>query len=78
MMGKAVVTGMADGTIRKGLDPTVVAIYLAVASEAVVNLPSNFVDTLASQGISDRQFIESTMELMQSSIATQPQTEKSD
>ncbi|OPY26108.1 MAG: DNA-binding transcriptional repressor FabR [Methanocella sp. PtaU1.Bin125] len=78
MMGRAVVTGMADGTIRKGLDPTVVAIYLAVASEAVVNLPSNFVDTLASQGISHEQFIESTMELMQSSIATQPQTKKSD
>jgi AcrR family transcriptional regulator len=78
MMGKAVAAGMADGSIRKGLDPTIIAIYLAVASEAVVNLPSTFVLALECQGITHQQFIDSTMELMQSSIATQQQTEKSD
>jgi TetR/AcrR family transcriptional regulator len=78
MMGKAVGTGMADRTIRKGLDPTIVAIYLAVASEAVVNLPSNFVAALESKGISHQRFIEESMELMQYSVATQSQTKRSD
>jgi TetR/AcrR family transcriptional regulator len=78
MMGKAVATGMADGTIRKGLDPTIVAIYLAVASEAVVNLPANFVAGLNSQGISRQQFIDHAMELMTYSIAAKPQTSRSD
>jgi hypothetical protein len=69
---------MADGTIRKGLDPTIVAIYLAVASEAVVNLPANFVAGLESQGISHQRFIEESMELMQYSVATQSQKKRSD
>jgi TetR/AcrR family transcriptional regulator len=78
MMGRAVATGMADGTLRKGLDPTIVAIYLAVASEAVVNLPANFVAGLESQGISHKQFIDASMELMQYSVASQSQTKRSD
>ena len=76
MMGQAVVLGMADGTIRPGLDPTTVAIYLAAASEAIVNLSSNFVAALESQGISHQQFIDSTMELLTYSIAQHPPTEK--
>ena len=78
MMGKAVAAGMADGTIRNGLDPTTVAIYLAVASEAVVNLPANFVGALESQGISHQKFIEESMELITYSVAAKKQTKKSD
>jgi TetR/AcrR family transcriptional regulator len=78
MMGKAVNAGMADGTIRKGLNPTVVAIFLASASDAIVSLGPNFVAALESQGISHKQFIEDTMELMQFSIATPSQTKRSE
>jgi len=78
MMARAIADGMADGTIRQGLDPRTVAIYLAVASEAVVNLPANFVSALEGQGISHQKFIEDSMELMTYSIATQQQTKKSD
>jgi TetR/AcrR family transcriptional regulator len=78
MMGEAISTGMADGTIRKGLDPTVVAIFLASASDTIVSLGPNFVATLESQGISHKQYIENSMELLQYFIATQASTKRSD
>jgi TetR/AcrR family transcriptional regulator len=78
MMGKAIGLGMEDGTIRKGLNPTTVAIFLARTSEALVSLGPNFESALASQGISPEQFIVESMELMQFSIATQSQTNRSD
>lgn len=78
MMGKAVAEGMADGTIRPGLDPATVAIYLAIASEAVVNMPPNLKSALESTGISHQQFVSDTMELMRYSITAQPQTQRSD
>jgi|AGTN01.2.fsa_nt_gi Transcriptional regulator len=77
-MGKAVVTGMADGTIRQGLNPLTVAIYLSTAASAVVNLNVSLINAMESRGVSHRQFIDDAMELMIYSISTQPQTKRSD
>ncbi len=78
MMGKAVAEGIADGSIRPGLDPATIAIYLAIASEAVVNMPPNLIAAIEGMGISHQQFINDTMELMRYSITAQPQTKRSD
>lgn len=78
MMGEAVRIGMEDGTVRKGLDPLTVAIFLACTSEAIVSLGSTLVSALESQGISHKQFIEDSMELMQFSIAAPQIVKRSD
>jgi TetR/AcrR family transcriptional regulator len=78
MMGDALGMGMKDGTIRPGLNPLTVAIFLATASEAIISLNPAMVDALKCQGISHRQFIEDSMELIQYSIAAKPTSKRSD
>jgi AcrR family transcriptional regulator len=78
MMGEAVGMGMKDGTIRQGLNPMTVALFLATASEAIISLNPTMISALESQGIGHRQFIEDCMELMRVSIASKQSTQRSD
>jgi AcrR family transcriptional regulator len=78
MISEAVGMGMKDGTVRPGLDPLTVAIFLATASEAIISMNPTMISALESQGIGHRQFIEDCMELMRVSIAARLSTQRSD
>lgn len=59
----AISEGIQDGTIRKGVKPIEVAVFIAVTAERIVGLGPSVLKVLESQGISHEQFIEDSMDL---------------
>jgi TetR/AcrR family transcriptional regulator len=63
VMGKVIGTGIADGSIRPDMNPTLTAMYLAVFSSVMIETaggPGN--QFLAQIGVTPEQFIEKGME----------------
>lgn len=59
----AIQEGIDDGTIRKGIKPMEVAVFIAVTAERIVRLSPNALNVLDNYGISHEQFIEDSMDL---------------
>jgi TetR/AcrR family transcriptional regulator len=55
--------GIDDGTMRKGLKPMEVAVFIALTAERIVRLSPSTLNFLESQGINHEQFIEDSMDL---------------
>ena len=55
--------GIEDGTMRKSLNPTQVAVFVAVTAERIVDLSPETLDVLEKQGISHEDFIDQSMDL---------------
>lgn len=74
IMCDAIRAGIADGTIRKDVDPLETAIFLASASECVVNVNRGFLELLKARGVSQQQYVRHSMKLLTNSIAGKPVT----
>lgn len=59
----AIQKGIDDGTMRKGLKPMALAVFIAVTAERIVRLSPSTLNVLESQGINHEQFIEDSMDL---------------
>ncbi|MFA0833037.1 MAG: TetR/AcrR family transcriptional regulator [Methanobacterium formicicum] len=59
----AIQEGIGDGTIREGVKPIEVAVFVAVTAERIVGLGPTTLKVLESQGITHEQFIEDSMDL---------------
>jgi AcrR family transcriptional regulator len=59
----AIQEGIKDGTIRKGVKPIEVAVFVAVTAERIVGLGPSALKVLEEQGIDHEQFIEDSMDL---------------
>lgn len=68
IMCDAIKTGISDGTIRKDVKPLETAIFLASASERIVNVNPNFQTVLESRGISHQQYVRHSMNLLSNAI----------
>lgn len=68
IMCDAIKTGISDGTIRKDVNPLETAIFLASASERIVNVNPNFQTVLESRGISHQQYVRHSMNLLSNAI----------
>jgi TetR/AcrR family transcriptional regulator len=60
--------GLEDGTLRKGLNPVEVAVFLARASEGIVKMNPGTQCLLEGEGISREQFMEDSIALMEHAI----------
>ncbi len=59
----AIQEGIQDGTMRKSLNPTQVAVFIALTAERIVDLSPETLNILKKQGISHEDFIEKSMDL---------------
>lgn len=55
--------GIEDGTIRNNLNPTQVAVFIAITAERIVDLSPETLKVLEKQGISHDDFIKDSMDL---------------
>jgi TetR/AcrR family transcriptional regulator len=60
--------GLEDGTLRQGLNPIEVAVFLARASEGIVKTSPALQRLLDSQGISREQFMKDSVALLEHAI----------
>jgi AcrR family transcriptional regulator len=58
---EAVQEGIKDGTIREGLNPLEVAVFMGTVGESIVKLDPKKLSMLESQGIDHERFIKDTM-----------------
>lgn len=63
MICDAIKEGIDDGTIRKGLKPMEVAVFVALTAERIVRLSPSTLNILEIHGINHDQFIEDSMDL---------------
>ena len=59
----AIQEGIEDGTMRKSLKPTPVAVFIAKTAERIVDLSPETLKVLENQGINHDDFIEESMDL---------------
>ncbi len=71
IMCDAIETGKADGTIRIDIDTFMTAIYLVEATSAIMQLSENIDDAMETQGKSNQDFIEHSLNLMRHSLENQ-------
>lgn len=69
IMCETIELGMEDGTIRKDMDPLVIAIFLMTATQNIVNLGPGFQADLESRGFNYRQYVEGSIMLLGQAIA---------
>lgn len=64
--------GLEDGSVRKGLDPVEVAVFLARAGEGILNLGPGPLKLLEKQGISREQFIDDSLDMLEHAVMATP------
>lgn len=68
-VAEAVREGLEDGTIKKGLNPIEVTLYLHCTTEGIIGNKASTVKLLESEGISLEKFLEDSLNLVMQSIS---------